>query len=73
MTPEEKALAFLGLIILGCLIGWAMYEIGKDGYNEGYKDGQVDAINGDIWYELQTNEDGETVFEELEEPKKSTT
>jgi hypothetical protein len=38
-------------------------------YNDGYKDGQVDAINGKVKYELKENEDKTTEWVEIKNKK----
>lgn len=41
------------------------YSIGdEDGYREGYKQGQIDALSGSIEYELRENKDGSKTWEE---------
>lgn len=39
----------------------------QDSYEEGYKDGQVDALTGKIKYHKVENEDKELVWEEIED------
>jgi hypothetical protein len=60
---ETDAYAMVGFIIVLFLI--FVIFISKDKYKEGYKDGQVDAINGKVKYELKENEDKTTDWVEI--------
>lgn len=43
-------------VMIMCLLGYGLGAYA--GWNQGYYDGQVDAINGTIKYELVTQKDG---------------
>jgi len=60
------------LIFMGFLLGaFLMYIINKGKfYDEIYKRGQIDAINGRVKYEKMTNEDGETYWREIKKDPK---
>ena len=49
------------ILCLGILIGATVTK------NQSYRQGQIDALTGQIKYELQTNEQGETTWQMIEE------
>jgi hypothetical protein len=60
---ELDALLMVGITMVLCMAFTILVVIGK--YKEGYKDGQVDAINGKVKYELKENEDKTTEWVEI--------
>ena len=48
---------FVGILTTFFIIGFAGYCIAQDKYENDYKRGQVDALTGNIKYELVTHED----------------
>ncbi len=51
------------IITLFCL--WLFVEILGFLLNEGYKQGQIDSLNGKIKYKKERNEDGEEVWTKI--------
>ena len=49
------------ILCLGLFIGWAATD------KQSYRQGQIDALTGQIKYELQTNGQGETTWQKIEE------
>lgn len=51
-------------VLIGALSFWRIRVINK-GWFRGYKQGQIDAMNGKVMYEKNTNSDGETSWEKI--------
>jgi len=47
----------------GCLFGYQSCV--GDYYEDGYKQGQIDAVNGEIRYGLVEQDDGETLWQRI--------
>ncbi len=56
----EDKLSFIPVILACILIGFIVYDILAWWKRDTYRDGQIDAINGRIFYHLEKNEDGST-------------
>ena len=51
----KEVLGFIGILIAGVLFGSLICStIREGGYNNGYKQGQIDAMNGLYKYKLDT-------------------
>jgi hypothetical protein len=51
----KEVLGFIGILIVGVLLGTLIYgTIKENGYKDGYKQGQIDAMNGVFKYKLDT-------------------
>jgi len=51
----KDVLGFIGILLIGVLFGTLIYRtIQEGGYKNGYKQGQIDAMNGVYKYKLDT-------------------
>jgi hypothetical protein len=63
--------SWVWILIVGILLSIAaIYVFGKVDYRSGYKQGQIDAINGKIYYELKKTKDNEIEWTKIKEPDK---
>ena len=60
-------LSFITCIFIACSLVFGLWHLG---FEAGFEAGQVQAINGEIYYELQTRPSGETRWVELDEAKR---
>jgi len=58
-TPTEFWINFILLIVTGIIIGIMIMFIIQTTSKNTYREGQIDAINGEIKYELKKQSDGE--------------
>ena len=64
-SDAEFVVMFLSIMVLGALAGILLHLIFEK--DKGYMQGQIDAANGIMNYELRSNEYGETVWVEKED------
>jgi hypothetical protein len=51
----KEVLGFIGILIVGVLLGTLIYgTIKENSYKDGYKQGQIDAMNGIYKYKVDT-------------------
>lgn len=50
---------------MGAFLFIACFMVAKTARNSGYKEGQIDAINGKVKYRLADKENGEKVYVEI--------
>ena len=65
---EERTANIFVVIALGVLVlGGTLFLIGHRLYEDGYRRGQIDCLNGVVRYRLVEGHDRETKWEEVEE------
>lgn len=65
MNNDNFGAGFFGGFILGAVIGIILWAVFFNPIKEGYKRGQVDALTGNIKYELVTQPDSTKTWEEI--------
>lgn len=58
---DKVMIFFLGLLT-GAIILGVTYDIFNQKYPDGYRAGQIDCLNGKIYYELRPQHDGTTAW-----------
>jgi hypothetical protein len=60
---EELIIAIFFFVTFLGMVAYVIYA----NYHEGYKKGQIDALSGNVKYELKENEQGETTWQEIKD------